>query len=226
MINILYTTITEVENNKFNFISLISENRKQKIDNYAFPKDKYLSLGAELLLLEGFWRLTNKKINLNSIKFNQYGKPYIDGSNLKFSISHSNILVSVAFYQYELGFDIEYMKEKLPQNIVDTIFSDLEKELVMYDYKLFYLVWTAKESYIKWLGKGLMYPLQMVNIIFKDDSYYIKDKEKFNTILITGDFPFPLYKYSISTSKKNNDTDVMFEFIDHTVFENLYLKYQ
>lgn len=224
MIHIFYTTIKEVENLKYSLISLISENRKSKIDSFVFPKDKYLSLGAELLLLYGFWKLTNKKINLNSIKFNQYGKPYIEGYNLNFNISHSNILVACAFYQYELGFDVEYMKEEIPQNIVDAVFSNLEKELVSHDSRLFYLIWTAKESYIKWLGKGLLYPLQLVNITFKGESYYINDRENFDTVLIAGDFPLPSYKYSISTSKKHEDTEVIFEYIDKKLFENLELK--
>lgn len=86
-------------------------------------------------------------------------KPKFLNSNIHFSITHSNKIIAVAFDNFPLGFDIEYMK--------DRDFKALSKH---YDIKTsdkieFYKKWTQIEAEIKIQSKTK----QMVTEEFEND---------------------------------------------------------
>lgn len=76
----------------------VSSERRSKIDNLSFRKDKMLSLATEILL----------KIALNSIGITEYtithsdeGKPYLTNNEIYFSLSHSEETVMCAISETE-----------------------------------------------------------------------------------------------------------------------------
>ncbi|MDE7167719.1 MAG: hypothetical protein K2O28_02585 [Clostridia bacterium] len=80
-----------------------------------------------------------------------YGKPYIEGNPVFFSISHSGDEGVVLVSDKQCGVDLEVYKERK----IDALYSRLtsrEKVEIQEDYKLFLKNWVAKEAYIKYLG--------------------------------------------------------------------------
>ena len=102
------------------------------------------------------------------------GKPYIKGrSQTSFNVSHSGEYVVVAFMdeaEAEVGIDIQ-KKKPLHEKMVDKILS--EKEMGHVDDLI--LVWSAKEAFIKWDGRGLSIPLS--DLEWKEDGSVSYEKE-------------------------------------------------
>ena len=82
-------------------------------------------------------------------------KPYFkDYPDIRFSISHSGDLAVLAMTDTEVGIDIEEIKERNFQPIVNRQFTDGEKSEAV-DLTGFLKVWTKKEAYLKLTGDGL-----------------------------------------------------------------------
>ncbi|MBS4933159.1 MAG: 4'-phosphopantetheinyl transferase superfamily protein [Clostridiales bacterium] len=97
------------------------------------------------------------------IEYNTYGKPVLKGRNLYFSLSHSNRWVVCGWNNNEIGVDIEKIS-KINIDIAKLLFCETEYKYIIsggqYEqYKRFMQIWTLKESYIKYVGKGLSIPL-------------------------------------------------------------------
>ena len=90
-----------------------------------------------------------------SIRYDSYNKPYIPGSEIKISISHSYDLVAViADRSKETGIDIEFIKPKI-ERIADKFMSSREIRAldVRYPIESLYVHWCAKEALYKLYGK-------------------------------------------------------------------------
>ena len=95
------------------------------------------------------------------------GKPYIENMmDIGISVSHSADHLVCAVGKGELGVDVERpksLKNESPEEmkkrltgIAERFFNPSEAEYVKLDpVNNFYKVWTAKESYVKLLGKGI-----------------------------------------------------------------------
>lgn len=83
------------------------------------------------------------------------GKPAFENAPwLHFSISHSGGLWACAFSPHPVGLDMEDMRRKVNGGIIKRFFNPKEREYVKND-EAFFMVWTAKESYVKLLGTGI-----------------------------------------------------------------------
>jgi 4'-phosphopantetheinyl transferase len=84
-----------------------------------------------------------------SVRQHENGKPYIDGGP-HFSVSHSGNWVILAVCEENVGCDIEFINADRNTGLVARrAFRPEEIEAVKGDVKMFYRVWTAKESYMK-----------------------------------------------------------------------------
>lgn len=101
---------------------------------------------------------TAGKTKLNGdtvIDKNKNSKPYFkDYPDIRFSISHSADLVVLAMSESEVGVDIEKIKPRDYQGIVDRHFSEGENAEVS-DLNGFLKVWTKKEAFLKLTSEGL-----------------------------------------------------------------------
>jgi 4'-phosphopantetheinyl transferase len=118
--------------------------------------DKVLS---KRLLEYVYFKLMNKKIELDKLTYNQYGKPYYDG--FYFNISHSKNFICIVTSFNEVGIDIEEERK---------IVSGLEKKILtseeLKDNNLNILeCWVIKEAYSKYKGLGLRLPFNKVSIL-------------------------------------------------------------
>lgn len=188
--------IDEKEYNKL--LCLISSNKRAKIKNYLNIRDIYSSIIGELLIrYMVFEDIGHTEI---FIKENEYGKPYIENSNLHYNVSHSGKWVICVMDTQEIGIDIEeYRKVNIECN--KNIFTKNEYKKVICSKKPereFIRLWTIKESYIKLIGKGLQIPLNSFeiekNIIINNNTYYYKEYttlENYNISLCSEKNKFP-----------------------------------
>ncbi len=131
-------------------------------------------------------KLLNKvltELNINDeIIYNEYGKPYLKSNKVYFNISHSFDYIVLVISSKEIGVDIE--KIRMRRNVIDKVYTEDEKKLIN-NADDFTLMWVKKESYVKYLGKGLSYGLKNVDTL-KLKRYQIK-KYKDYYIAIYGD---------------------------------------
>ena len=141
--------------------------RKEKIDRFKNDSDKYLSLGAGVLLKTV---LSDAGIKDYEFEYGKTGKPYIKGSkDLFFNLSHSGKYAVMTVSDKEVGIDIEKNK-KFEDSLINRVFD--EKEIAFAKDFLsraetfsttctrsadaYYTgLWTAKESVMKYFGIGL-----------------------------------------------------------------------
>ncbi len=108
-------------------------------------------------------------------EYGDRGKPRLSSSQhpsfLEFNISHSQEYALFGFtYNDLIGVDLEYIREMTDAlKIAQRFFSVREYELLRTTEKeaqpeLFFTLWTAKEAYLKAVGKGLAGSLDSVEI--------------------------------------------------------------
>ncbi len=116
-----------------------------------------------------------------SLKVSEYGKPYLEGEDIYFNISHSFNIAVIAVSKLNLGLDIEKIRPYDLRLIDRVICKDGRNELLSNpnDNSLFYKYWTAKESIIKYDGKGLRIDLQSIDVK-KILDFQAKNIEKFD----------------------------------------------
>lgn len=93
---------------------------------------------------------------------NQYGKPYLaDMPGIHFSISHSGIYWGCAVADQPVGLDLQLRgkkngtdNERHSGRIAERFFHSDEKRYLLNGGD-FYGVWAAKESYVKYTGRGI-----------------------------------------------------------------------
>ena len=86
-----------------------------------------------------------------AIKYGVYGKPYLEGNPVFFSISHSGNEGVVLISDRQCGVDLEVLKVRK----LDAYFgrlSERERTEIREDYNLLLKNFVAKEAYIKYLG--------------------------------------------------------------------------
>lgn len=119
------------------FVSL--ENRKELI----------LSLGKQFALRFGL--ATPDDVELKSGQ-----KPYFDSKSIFLSISHSGSYWVCAISDSQIGMDIQIHKQCNWMQIARRFFN--ADEILWLNKKsidAFFLIWTAKESYVKFTGEGI-----------------------------------------------------------------------
>lgn len=158
------------------FMKKISPKRRQVIEKYVFEKNKIQSMIAELLLryiLHTKYGLNQEKIEF---EYSKYGKPFLKApyNHIYFNLSHSGDFVACSVGTSNVGIDVERLKES-NLSFARRVLSEEEKQIwerkdIEEQIKMFYRLWTLKESYSKYVGKGLTIP-------FKTLSFKQEDKE-------------------------------------------------
>ena len=169
-------------------MQFISPAKKERIRKFRFSIDQKLSLYAELLVR--IIACQSLQIENDNLEFsiNEFGKPYLKDKpfNFYFNLSHTKSAVVAAVSNQEIGVDIERKAEtnlgiafrfftKSEYNYIDE-FPDKREER-------FYEVWTKKEAYIKFVGKGLAIPLNSFNVFDHKIASRIKTLHQDNYII-------------------------------------------
>ena len=102
------------------------------------------------------------------------GKPFLEGQpQFHFSISHSGPYVALAYGKEELGLDVQVIEEKRAVcALARRFFTAEETDFLAQQPDFthgFFRIWTAKESYIKYLGTGLQTPLHSFSVLSPEE---------------------------------------------------------
>ena len=137
-----------------NYYNELSDYDKNKIDKLIITRKKQSILARILLknILKNKYNITYNDI---IVKYNKYGKPFIN--NINFNISHSHDYVIVATSNKNIGIDIEMIRDYNPtsmnlfctDNEIKYINNNQNKKLA------YWKIYTLKEAYFKMLGTNL-----------------------------------------------------------------------
>lgn len=151
----------------------LSKTKRFKFSSLA---DQWLIFRAALrCILSGYLSMPPKEIQF---VIDEYGKPHISGSGIRFNISHSQYKGVVAVCRNVLvGIDCEVRKEDIDIDaLVQDVFSEQEQiqfsQIPEPDNRMdaFYRCWTRKEAIVKAIGKGLYIPLSSFSVSISADN--------------------------------------------------------
>ncbi|MDM5187175.1 4'-phosphopantetheinyl transferase superfamily protein [Bacillus sp. DX4.1] len=145
-------------------LPLLEQETQLQVSRFQMPEDKKRTLLGNYVAKCLIARYTQQNIEHVHFTTNAYGKKTVQKSPISFNLSHAGKWVVIALSTNEsIGVDVEKME---PIDIweVATFFSIAEqrylKGLVGEEAEhAFYRIWTAKESFLKCIGRGLSQPL-------------------------------------------------------------------
>lgn len=116
------------------------------------------------------------------VEYRQEGAPFLNSyPDLNFSISHSGNYSAVVYSGVAneiVGLDIEKIVPKNISAIASIGFTNEELYRIKkdgldnnYDLELFLKIWTAKEAFLKYIGRGFHEPLKNISVLNDSISY-------------------------------------------------------
>ncbi|MDR2538661.1 MAG: 4'-phosphopantetheinyl transferase superfamily protein [Bifidobacteriaceae bacterium] len=141
------------ESNLNSLIHKLPDFRKRQAQQYYFSEDTWLSVTGFLLLAFALGYVPE------SFSYNQYGKPELEG--VCFNISHTAGSACVLIDSQMCGVDIEKFTKTPPWEIMPQVFTRGEISWIGREPLKFWEVWTSKESWVKFWGKGLSFPIPL-----------------------------------------------------------------
>lgn len=137
------------------YVRYASALRQSRIRKKLSDDDKLLSLTAGLLVSLEISRRTGIPRDKIRFEHGRFGKPYVIGSDLQFSVSHTRGAVCAAFSDMgEVGADIERKDRGINERLYDKVLNAREKPLVS-SGEDFLGIWVRKEAFLKRLGTGI-----------------------------------------------------------------------
>lgn len=160
--------LTETEYQKW--YSLMSAEKKARVDRFRQPDDKKRTVAGEMLARKAIAQWCG--VEAESIKFDtaEHGKPFAVGLDVEINISHSGNMVVCAVSDQPVGIDIELIRPVdlrtakhfcTPEDLEylfghtpsEEEFIKTEEEAILHR---FFQIWTVKEAYCKWSGIGIV----------------------------------------------------------------------
>ena len=161
MIYILCADISSADNGVYGRLyQNASPERKQRADSYLRQEDKLRCVTAHALLKTALGTETFQ------IEKQTFGKPCIqDRKDFCYNLSHSGRYVVIAWGSSEVGVDVQkHDPAANTEMIAKKYFTSDERAYAAGDIRRFYEVWTKKESYLKYTGKGLREDLRSFSV--------------------------------------------------------------
>lgn len=162
MIHILCADIASAEEDTYRYLyARASAERQARADRCRRFGDKLRCVTAEALL--------KKLLGPEPYRIGKTdsGKPCImDREDVFFNLSHSGRYVVIAWGNTEVGVDVQKQDPSVnTRAIAERFFSPEELSFVRQDPSRFYEIWTGKESYLKYTGKGLREDLRSFSVL-------------------------------------------------------------
>lgn len=145
--------------------TLLDRDRQEAVLSLRNRKEKERSICAGLLLRYAFLEAGYDIKDWQQVQIEKevYGKPYIKGyDDFQYSLSHSGEWIVCAVDMMPVGADIQEMKSWKMQLAKRFYHADEYDRLLAIkendsdrQTREFYSIWTAKESVVKWNGRGI-----------------------------------------------------------------------
>ncbi len=212
-----------------NFLYNVCNEKVIRNNKLANLESRKMSLIGDILIRIVVSMKEGCSINNIEFEYNEYGKPRLKGiDSLNFNISHSGDFVILAIDNKPIGVDIEKIQNVDSVKIAKRFFTNEEFEWLMnQEEKIvnFYKLWTLKECYIKFLGKGIGEYLKAFsftinnkkNILLKADNTTNKNNIYFKNFNIGGN-----YELSVCSHKKITSNEIIL--YDYTFLNEMLLK--
>ena len=184
-----------LENQKI--LELVDFKRKNKVVRYRMPDDRKRSLGAGILIKK---ILNENGLSESSLKYSENEKPFAD--NLFFNISHSGDYVVGVVSDCDVGCDIERISGA-PLEVAEHYFCPGELAYIKNAKnkdKVFFTLWTLKESYMKMTGRGMSLSLDSFEIVPRAGGFTIGNPPENHCFFKTVEFED--YVFSICNENK------------------------
>jgi len=160
MINVFYYKIENVSapftEGDQKLFSLLSSRKADRVVSASSAEVRKTAFYGEILTLG--LGLTRFGLDDNlSIEYSPNGKPFIRDWNFRFNISHTDGCLFIAFSDGEVGIDAEVIRP-FDRRIAEKYFSEKELAFVAASQdknEAFTRIWTRKEAYVKYTGKGI-----------------------------------------------------------------------
>lgn len=162
--------IRDLSDEKYiHYYSLMSEEKKRRVDRFRFEDDKKRTVVGEMLARRAISEWCGVPEESITFEIAEHGKPYAKNLNIEFNISHSANMVVCVVDDKPVGVDIEKIRS-IDLNTAKRIFYEEETRYIFgcipntedYNHHLnnavlqrFFELWTKKEAYGKLLGMGL-----------------------------------------------------------------------
>ncbi len=155
------------------FLKHLDLSNKAKLDEISSAEDKLRFIKTRALV-NILFLLENGGAN-PIWKLNSYGKPYIEGWDKDFSISHTRDLSVVAVSSEAIGIDIEDNSRDIDlEKFKRTKFLNFDEDA--YNNKEEFLMrFTALEAYLKYIGKGFHKDARTISVKKASDGIVIDD---------------------------------------------------
>ncbi len=151
------------------YYSLMSEEKKRRVDRFRFEDDKKRTVVGEMLARQAISEWCGVPEESIVFEITEHGKPYAKDLNVEFNISHSADMVVCVVDDKPVGVDIEKIRH-VELNTAKRIFYEEETRYIFgcipntedYNHHInnavlqrFFELWTKKEAYGKLVGIGL-----------------------------------------------------------------------
>ncbi|MNX61339.1 4'-phosphopantetheinyl transferase sfp [compost metagenome] len=185
-------------------LARLPEERRLKLLRFRFLQDMVRGVIGDLLIRAVLPQMLDRTADELEFGTNLYGKPILLGHdhNIGFNVSHSgDWVVLAAGSSGRIGIDIERINgmdlELARQFYTEEEYGSIMKHQSHEGRVLqFFRIWTAKESYIKAIGKGLSIPLDSFSTVegntmakgqlIEDEIWYFRTFSLEEGYLLTG----------------------------------------
>ncbi len=166
----------------------MSAERKQAVCRMKVEQKKNLCIAADALCRKAISDYCNFPTAEIEFEYNEKGKPFAKNLPVYFSKSHSGDLAVCIVSDYEIGIDIEKIRDINPR-VSERFATDKEREYIKTYENGFFKIWTLKEAYFKCIGTGLGSDIKDVSFEINGENILCsKDGYEFSFIEIDKDY--------------------------------------
>lgn len=141
-------------------LPFLSQERRETMARYRFQKDRIQSALVYLLFRYGLRRSYGIE-EIPAVLKEKHGKPHLsDYPDICFNMSHCERAVACGFSGFPIGVDVQHLVP-YKQSIAEFFMTPVERNQTLAGDpdREFTRLWTMKESYGKYLGSGICYPM-------------------------------------------------------------------
>lgn len=178
MITVYYAKVFPFleEDTFLHHLDQVEKERRKKIQKMKDQKSINRSLSAGCLLYQALCERLGVSLEEGrsfEIGYEKEGKPYLEKeSGIYFNLSHSGEYVSCAVADAPVGVDIQ-QKVKIKSTIAERFFTNADNQKLSACSKeeredMFFRMWSVKESFVKFTGKGMRQGIDSFEIDWRD----------------------------------------------------------
>ena len=173
----VYSASLEVDSTRLELLyATLSAEERERAGRFRFAEHRRHYIACRGMLREVLASYLDVFPSQVKFEYNEYGKPTLRGTDVRFNVSHSAGRAMFAVTRgREVGVDVEFVDERFVQEqIPERFFSPREVETLRslpadQQTDAFFRCWTRKEAYIKARGLGLALALDSFDVSLRPD---------------------------------------------------------